>query len=167
MHGLAIAINPLGPFTKHPLNPLVNSGHETTLFPFKEGVAAFCIRDGIEHNTIQYAKDWVDFEIASFPELLPNAAGPFVADAFTDTKYGRGITWGISHDGRPHGDWNRNYHVLLRFDCDLSLDIHDNQMKGHHEVPDFNYVMRHGLSAKQKDRIIKQTESIIKESVIK
>ena len=83
------------------------------------------------------------------------------------TKYGRGITWGISHDGRPHGDWNRNYHVLLRFDCDLSLDIHDNQMKGHHEVPDFNYVMRHGLSAKQKDRIIKQTESIIKESVIK
>ena len=53
MHGLAIADNPLGPFKKHPLNPVMNSGHETTLFPFKEGVAAFAIRDGNEMNTIQ------------------------------------------------------------------------------------------------------------------
>ncbi|RME69520.1 MAG: glycoside hydrolase, partial [Verrucomicrobia bacterium] len=34
MHGLAIADDPLGPFRKHPLNPVMNSGHETTLFPF-------------------------------------------------------------------------------------------------------------------------------------
>ena len=61
MHGLAIAENPLGPFKKHPLNPIMNSGHETTLFPFKQGVAAFAIRDGNESNTIQYAEDWVNF----------------------------------------------------------------------------------------------------------
>ena len=29
-HGLAIGDNPLGPFRKHPLNPIANSGHETT-----------------------------------------------------------------------------------------------------------------------------------------
>jgi hypothetical protein len=40
LQGLATADNPLGPFTKHPLNPVLNSRHETTLFPFEEGVAA-------------------------------------------------------------------------------------------------------------------------------
>ena len=49
MQGLAIADNPLGPFKKHPLNPVINSGHETTLFPFKEGIAALVTRDGNEH----------------------------------------------------------------------------------------------------------------------
>ena len=39
-HGLAIADDPFGPFTKHLLNPVMNSGHETTLFPFKQGIAA-------------------------------------------------------------------------------------------------------------------------------
>ena len=78
MQGLAIADNPLGPFKKHPLNPVLNSGHETTLFPFREGIAALVIRDGNEHFTIQYAKDGVSFEIASITELMPIAAGPFV-----------------------------------------------------------------------------------------
>ncbi|MEM9261681.1 MAG: glycoside hydrolase, partial [Bacteroidota bacterium] len=43
MQGLAIADNPLGPFTKHPLNPVINSGHETSLFPFGTGIAALVI----------------------------------------------------------------------------------------------------------------------------
>jgi hypothetical protein len=92
MQGLAIADNPLGPFQKHPLNPVINSGHETTLFPFKKGVAALVIRDGMERNTVKYAEDWVNFKIASIVELMPGAAGPFVPDAFTDTKDGKGIT---------------------------------------------------------------------------
>lgn len=160
MHGLAVGDNPLGPFEKHPLNPVMNSGHETTLFPFKEGVAAFAIRDGNESNTIQYAKDWVNFEIAASVELMPDAAGPFVKDAFTDTKDGRGITWGISHFGRPHGDWNRNHHVLLRFDCDLSQDVDDQQMKRHHNTPKIEYLYEHGLSKKQIEQVIKETEKL-------
>lgn len=35
--GLAVADDPLGPFKKQPLNPVLNSGHETAFFPFKEG----------------------------------------------------------------------------------------------------------------------------------
>ncbi|TMU57335.1 glycoside hydrolase family 117 protein [Flagellimonas algicola] len=156
MQGLAIAENPLGPFEKHPLNPIINSGHETTLFPFKEGVAAIVQRDGQEHNTIQYAKDWVNFEIASITELLPVAGGPFVPDAFTDTKDGRGITWGISHFTNAANDWNRNHSILTRFDCDLSLDIHDDKMKehGYKYSPEFHYT--HGLTSEQKERILKQ-----------
>lgn len=153
MQGLAIADHPLGPFTKHPLNPLINSGHETTLFPFKEGVAAIVQRDGMEHNTIQYAKDWVNFEIASITELLPIAAGPFIPDAFTDTKDGRGISWGLSHFINAGGDWARNHTILTRFDCDLSQDMHDDQMKGHYlkYSPEFHY--KQGLSKKQLERI--------------
>ncbi|BAX78475.1 glycoside hydrolase family 117 protein [Labilibaculum antarcticum] len=162
MQGLAISEDPLGPFVKHPLNPVINSGHETTLFPFKEGVAALVIRDGMERNTIQYAKDWVNFEIASIVELMPDAGGPFIPDAFTDTKDGRGITWGISHFTNAAEDWNRNHSVLTRFDCDLSLDIDDQQMKEHGNVygPDFHY--KYGLSSKQKERI-KEEDKKLKE----
>ncbi|PKQ64275.1 glycoside hydrolase [Labilibaculum filiforme] len=158
MQGLAIAEDPLGPFIKHPLNPVVNSGHETTLFPFKEGVAAIVQRDGQEHNTIQYAKDWVNFEIASITELLPVAAGPFVPDAFTDTKNGRGITWGISHIINADGNWNHT--MLVRFDCDLSQDVDDQGMKDHHYnySPEFHF--KHALNQKQKERIKKQTEEL-------
>ena len=95
--GVAIADHPLGPFKKHPLNPVVSSGHETTLFPFKGGVAALVIRDGNEHNTIQYAEDWVNFEIKSIVELMPNAGGPFVPDAFTDVELHRRVV--IDSDG--------------------------------------------------------------------
>lgn len=160
MQGLAIAEDPLGPFVKYPLNPVTNSGHETCLFPFKEGVAAILQRDGQEHFTIQYAKDWVNFKIASITELLPDAAGPFVPDAFTDTKDGRGITWGLSHFTNAGGKWN--YTVLTRFDCDLSQDVNDQGMKGHFYMysPESHYT--HGLNEKQKERVKQQTEQLKK-----
>jgi hypothetical protein len=160
MQGLAIADHPLGPFKKHPLNPMINSGHETTLFPFGKGVAAIVQRDGMEHNTIQYAEDWVNFDIASITELLPVAAGPFVPDAFTNTTDGRGITWGLSHFSNAASDWKKNHTVLVRFDCDLSKDIHDDGMKGHYLSlsPEFHY--KHSLSGKQRERIAKQNAAI-------
>ncbi|XPF93353.1 glycoside hydrolase family 117 protein [Colwellia sp. RE-S-Sl-9] len=157
MQGLAIADNPLGPFTKHPLNPVLNSGHETSLFPFKEGVAALIIRDGNERSTIQYAEDWVNFNIASVVELMPNAAGFYVPDAFTDTKYGKGVTWGLSHFTNVSG-WDKNHSILTRFDTDLSLEVDDPEMKKHN----YKYTPAHhyqfGLSSKQKQRVKKQNE---------
>ena len=113
-----------GPFTKHPLNPIMNSGHETTLFPFMEGIAAFAIHNGLEHNTIQYAPDGVSFKIAAVSSLMPVAAGPYVPDAFTDTKDGRGITWGLCHITAV-GEPDQRHSILARFDCDLSRDVHD------------------------------------------
>lgn len=155
MQGLAIADHPLGPFTKHPLNPVISSGHETTLFPFKEGIAALVIRDGNEHFTVQYAEDGVNFEIASITELMPAAAGPFVPDAFTNTQYGRGITWGLCHN-----TWIRGSTLLMRFDCDLSLDVDDPHMKvhGYRYPPEFYY--QHGLSREQRRRIAEQTRHL-------
>lgn len=157
MQGLAVADNPLGPFIKSPLNPVINSGHETTLFPFKEGMAALVIRDGSEHFTVQYAADGVNFNIAAITEYMPNAAGPYIPDAFTNTDYGRGITWGLSHFTNAT-TWDKNHAVLARFDCDLSLDVDDPEMKrlGVQFKPDFYYNM--GLSKKQRERIEKQKQ---------
>ena len=84
---------------------------------------------------------------------MPIAAGPYVPDAFSNTNNGRGIQWGLSHVTNASGDWNRNHSILLRFDCDLSLDLHDPEMKKHstYYAPDFYY--QHGLSKKQMERI--------------
>lgn len=153
MQGLATADNPLGPFTKHPLNPVINSGHETTLFPFEDGMAAFVIHDGNEHYTIQYAQDGVNFEIASIVSMMPRAAGPFIPDAFIDSKDRRGITWGISHFTNVT-NWKQNHAVLTRFDCDLSLDLDDPIMKrsGVELTPEI-YYQSQGLWSQQRKRI--------------
>lgn len=127
-HGLAIAENPLGPFKKHPLNPVLNSGHETTLFPWKEGIAALIIRHGNEHNTIQYAPDGANFEVKTTVSMMPVAAGPYIPDAFTDTKDGKGILWGISHFAHQ-GKRSGRYSILARFDCDLHQDFHEPSMR--------------------------------------
>lgn len=121
-HGLVTADDPLGPFHKHPLNPVLNSGHETTYFPFRGGVAALAIKDGNERDTMQYSPDGVNFEIASCLSLTPTAAAPFAPDMFTDTKDGRGFTWGLCHFVNA-GTPQKSYSILARFDCDFSLDV--------------------------------------------
>ena len=157
MTGLAIADDPLGPFEKHPLNPVLNSGHETALFPFREGIAALVIRDGNEHYTVQYAEDGVNFRVASIASLMPDAAGPFVPDAFTDTDEGRGITWGLCHNTMAGHGRETQHTVLMRFDCDLSLDDVDPEMKHLHCNYPPEHFYRHGLSKQQRERISKTT----------
>ncbi len=127
-NGLAIADNPLGPFVKSDLNPVLSSGHETALFRFKEGVAALVIKDGNERETIQYAADGINFEVASSISLPPIAAGFYTEDAFTNTNDGRGTTWGISHFTNA-GSNDSRHSVIARFDCDLSLDYHESAFK--------------------------------------
>lgn len=152
--GLAIADNPLGPFKKHPLNPVLNSGHEVSLFPFKEGIAAITSTDGNEYNTIQYAEDWVSFDIASITAMMPIAAGPHIPDAFLDNKNGRGITWGLSHFTNA-GTRDTQHSILARFDCDLSLDINDPIMKTTHLYFKPEIYFSNGLNNKQKSERFK------------
>lgn len=75
-----------------PLNLALCSGHETTYFPFKEGIVALAIKDGNEREAMQYAKDGVNFEIASVVSLTQTAATPFVPETFTNTNYVRAVT---------------------------------------------------------------------------
>lgn len=160
--GLAIAEDPLGPFVKHPLNPVLNSGHEVSLFPFKEGVAAFMVKDGNEHYTINYAKDWVNFEIASVCTMTPIAPGPFVPDAFTDTKNGEGVTWGLSHFTNAGKNGVNQHTILARFDCDLSQKIHDPTMKKTGIWQAVDVYFNQGLDNKQRQRIANQNAELKK-----
>jgi hypothetical protein len=158
--GLAIAEDPLGPFKKHPLNPVQNSGHEICFFPFREGLASLVIRDGTEHFTIQYAADWVNFEIAAITEMMPIGPNAYIPDAFADNGDGRGITWGICHFRNARGPEGRWYSILARFDCDLSLDVHDPEMKGHNYLWNPEDYFRRGLSETQLERIAKQNREL-------
>ena len=160
MEGLAIADDPTGPFKKHELNPLLNSGHETTLFPFKTGMAALLAKDGNEHNTIQYSPDGVNFDIASIVEFMPAAGGPYVPDAFTNTDYGKGITWGISHFINLGGK-GQFHSMLTRFDCDLSLDVDYPEMKKHRVNHKPDVFWRHGISNDLKEKIKQDNEALI------
>ncbi|MFC2111747.1 glycoside hydrolase family 117 protein [Bacteroidota bacterium] len=162
--GLATADDPLGPFEKHPLNPVQNSGHEICFFPFKEGLASLVIRDGNEHFTIQYAKDWVNFEIAAITEMMPIAPNAFIPDAFADNGNGRGITWGICHFRNARGKNGQHYSVLARFDCDLSLDIDDPYMKGRNNLLNPEDYYRWGLNKKQLERIQNSNRQITGEN---
>ena len=119
--GVAIADRPEGPFVKSELNPITNSGHETCLFPFKDGIAAILSLDGPEKNTVQYAPDGLNFEVMSMVQMPPIAPGPFCPDLFSGNGHGRGITWGLCHINNMQAG-GENYSFLARFDCDLSLD---------------------------------------------
>jgi len=123
--GVAIADSPEGPFVKPDINPLLNSGHETFLFPYKEGIAAMLCVDGPEKNTIQYAPDGINFNVMASVTCPPVAGGPFCPDAFTDSNDGQGISWGLSHISESTINANDARRVvesnsfLVRFDCDL------------------------------------------------
>jgi hypothetical protein len=118
--GVAVADSPEGPFVKTPLNPVLNSGHETFLYPFREGIAAVATFDGPEKNTIQYAVDGLNFEVKAHIQIPPAAAGPFCPDAFADNGDGRGISWGLCHVRLSDSDGK---FFIARFDCDLHRDI--------------------------------------------
>ena len=119
--GVAIAETPEGPFVKSPLNPVTNSGHETCLFPYGEGLLAICGHDGPEKDTLQYAADGLNFELVSHVTLPPLAAGPFAPDSYSDTKEGQGIIWGLSHIATEEMKHGNSY--IVRFDCNLRRDI--------------------------------------------
>ena len=123
---LAIAENPAGPFVKHPLNPVSASGHEAVVWPYKEGVATLISANGPEKNTIQWAKDGVNFEVKAHIVLPPDAAGLYCPDKFTDTKDGQGFTWGLSHVEKSK---DKPWTFIIGFKCNLTQGPRDLQFK--------------------------------------
>ncbi|MFC3122499.1 glycoside hydrolase family 117 protein [Agaribacter flavus] len=158
-NGLAIADNPFGPFDKHPLNPVLNSGHETTYFPFQEGIAAFAIRNGNESNTIQYSPDGVNFSLASVTSLMPVAAGPYVPEAYTNSGYAKGIEWGLCHFSDKK-DPTTKHSFLGRFDCNLTLEGGNKDMKETDVVHEPEVFFAQSLTPEQKRNRIKKYKTI-------
>jgi len=88
----------------------------------RAGIAAVTSHEGPEKNTLQYARDGLNFEVVGKLSVPPVAAGPHVPDAFSDSGDGRGVTWGLAHVQHGHdGPLANGY--LVRFDCNLSRDV--------------------------------------------
>lgn len=101
--GVAISDNLEGPYEKSPYNPITNSGHELSVWPYKGGIAALIITDGPERNTVQWAPDGINFEIKSHLKGGPPAAG--INRAFDPDESPRAaLTWGLTHQYVSY-DW--------------------------------------------------------------
>ena len=111
--GLAVAPSPTGPYTKHPENPVLDSGHEVCVWPHREGVAALVAPTGPQGGTVQFSCDGIHFAKRA-TVVPPRAPGPFRTDAYRDTAFGTGITWGLCQN--TSNGWS----FLERFDCDLT-----------------------------------------------
>ncbi len=136
--GLAIADTPEGPFTKHPANPVLNSGHETMLWPYREGIASLQIRNGNEGNTVQWAPDGVNFQLKAIVDVPPHAGGPYIPDLLADDRDGRGILWGLCFVRSSYRGAYRSR--LVRFDCSLSRDLERPGFKGPRQYTEEQYL---------------------------
>lgn len=96
--GVAISDSPGGPYVKYGNNPIIKSGHEVMLWPYKKGIMILLSSHGTEGQTLQFADDGVNFKIvASFGDDYPKAPGSFRVGDFKDaSKQIEGISWGIS-----------------------------------------------------------------------
>lgn len=166
--GVAMADSPMGPFKKSALNPVINSGHEASVFPWKKGVAAIVSIDGPEKNTIQYSDDGENFHVVSNIQMPPVAPGPFIADAFANKANGRGITWGLSHVNFK-GSGVQNNCGLLRFDCDLSLDVNREIFKRNNLRFNIDTYLQNGVALPKylKHKIQKEAKKIEQDTIVK
>ncbi|MEM7343346.1 MAG: family 43 glycosylhydrolase [Chloroflexota bacterium] len=164
--GVAMAEKPEGPFIKSPLNPVINSGHETCLYPYETGIAAIVSLDGAEKNTVQYAADGLNFEVKSLIQVPPVAPGPFCPDLFAGNGDGRGITWGLCQV-HPAGTRSDKACFIARFDCDLSRDVDRPRFKQNNlrftEETYFQHIM--ALSDDLKEQVLAEQDKVDKDTV--
>ncbi len=119
--GVAVSDNVLGPYEHSEFNPVTNSGHETLLWHYNGGIAALLNRDGPEKNTIQFAKDGVNFELmARLEGNTPMAGGAFRCDDHDDAPLA-GLRWGLCHYDERGSLWNH----IVRFDVDTRKHPYD------------------------------------------
>lgn len=128
--GVAIADHPEGPYKKSKCNPVIFGGHESIVFPYRDGICAL-ISQGPEKGSVQFSTDGINFYPKAFgiltkmygkPGGFPSAAGIYRAGHFADieTQEGQGITWGLCNRmGKVNG---HNWNFLGRFECDLNLE---------------------------------------------
>jgi hypothetical protein len=114
--GVATSKKTAGPYTHSEYNPVTNSGHETMLWHYDGGIAALINRDGPEKDTIQYAKDGINFEIMAKVETTPQAGGAFRCENTNDYPLA-GLRWGLCHIDERGSLWN----YIVRFDIDPRL----------------------------------------------
>jgi hypothetical protein len=108
-HGVAIADHPRGPYIKSPYNPISNSGHEICVWPYNGGIASLITTDGPERNTVQLAKDGINFEIMGAVKASPKAIG-LNRTVESEKDPLEVLGWGLTHEYK-----NYNYQYIRGF----------------------------------------------------
>ncbi|WP_199915661.1 glycoside hydrolase family 117 protein [Saccharobesus litoralis] len=108
-HGVATAETPFGPYTKSPFNPISNSGHEVAVWHHNGGIGSLITTDGVERNTVQWAKDGINFEILAHIKQAPPAMG-LVRDLAKSNEPFKIFKWGLTHNIKTH-----DYTYIQRF----------------------------------------------------
>ena len=108
--GVAIADNIEGPYRKSEWNPITNSGHEVCVWPYQGGMAALLSTDGPEKNTIQYARDGLNFEIMARLKWTPEAMG-IVRDLDSETAPLAALDWGLCHVYKDGWQYIRRFEI--------------------------------------------------------
>ncbi|MGJ8682205.1 glycoside hydrolase family 117 protein [Paraglaciecola sp.] len=109
-HGVATSDSPFGPFTKSPFNPISNSGHEVAIWHYDGGIGSLITTDGPERNTVQWAKDGVNFEILANIKSAPHAMGLLRKNDNSKQPF-KIFDWGLTHKYQ-----NKDYQYIQRFD---------------------------------------------------
>lgn len=114
--GLAIRDTPTGPFVRHQANPFIG-GHTVCIWPHREGIAALIDTAGPESHSVQWSADGIHFNRAAKLKRVHTGCEPYDPDAFANTRYGRGIAWGVAQNGEE------GTLCIVRFDVDLEVPL--------------------------------------------
>ena len=107
--GVAVASDIMGPYHKHPANPLF-AGHAFSAWVHDQGVAAVC---GVISPKIKWSRDGILFVDAG---NMPNTStGFFCPGNFTNETNAKGVHWGLE---RYTEQGSRG---LRRFDCTMHV----------------------------------------------
>jgi hypothetical protein len=122
-HGVAIADNPKGPYTKSSFNPISNSGHEICVWKYNDGIASLITTDGPEKNTIQWANDGINFEIMSVIKSAPHTIG-LNRNVDNEKNPTEVLRWGLTHIYN-----NSDYQSIMRFSSRLKTVHNERRIK--------------------------------------
>lgn len=114
--GVAIADNIEGPYIKSKYNPITHSGHELAIWHYDGGIAMVSGHDGPEKETIQWAKDGINFEIMAVVNDVPPALG-LVQSLDSEKHPTEALKWGLAHTykAKPGKTWLESDNHITRF----------------------------------------------------
>ncbi len=112
-----------GPYNEISSKPVLTSGYEVFFFPHSNGVVAIAGYTGPYKNTVFFSENGFDFFVKGKLSAPPLSGGPYVPDAFTHTKVGIGISWGLAEMEAFESSQSKSINKLVRFECNLTKNV--------------------------------------------
>ena len=106
--------NKHSPVNPTPYNPISNSGHEICVWKYNGGIASLITTDGPERNTVQWAKDGINFKIMGAVKGAPHAIG-LNRTADNEKEPTEILRWGLTHQYKTYDyQYIRGFNTFVR-----------------------------------------------------